>query len=69
MSLFCSCTKSNYKKSDNILDMSIHNVSLIKDKKINQKINDNCNILSIFNVFWCEPSDNELIEDNKDLFQ
>lgn len=66
MTLFCSCTKSNNKKKDkkkdNVLDISIHNPSLVKDKKINLKKDNNCNIFSIFNIFWCES-----IEENKDL--
>jgi hypothetical protein len=65
MTSFCSCTKSNNKVNDNVLDVSIHNVSLVKDDDVNIPKNDICNILSIFNIFCSEWNNNESIkEDN-----
>ena len=65
MTSFCSCTKSNNAINDNILDQSIHSVLLVKDKKIN----NNCNIFSIFNIFWCESNNNELESNNDESVQ
>jgi len=43
-----------------MLDKSTHSISVIKD----EKIDDKCNILSIFNIFWCESNNHDYLEKN-----